>query len=89
MTKEGIYEFITRQKTPIISSVGEDGHPATRALIQPVLIVENVIWFATRPPRIGPGSPSLPGSTARDCILKFTGFEAQWLASQRTQTIKL
>ena len=47
MTKEGIYEFIARQKTSILSSVGEDGYPATRALIQPVLIEENVIWFAT------------------------------------------
>lgn len=47
MTKEGIYEFIARQRTSLISSVGEDGYPATRALIQPVLIEENVIWFAT------------------------------------------
>lgn len=47
MTKEGIYNFIARQKTSILSSVGEDGYPATRALIQPVLIEENVIWFAT------------------------------------------
>lgn len=47
MTKEGIYEFIARQKTSILSSVGEDGYPAIRALIQPVLIEENVIWFAT------------------------------------------
>lgn len=42
MTKEGIYEFIARQKTSIISSVGEDGYPAARALIQPVLIEEVV-----------------------------------------------
>ena len=47
MTKEGIYEFIARQKTSIISSVGEDGYPATRALIQPVLIEGNDIYFAT------------------------------------------
>lgn len=47
MTKEGIYEFIARQKTAIISSVGEDGYPATRALIQPVLIDGNDIYFAT------------------------------------------
>lgn len=47
MTKEEIYEFIARQKTSIISSVSEDGYPATRALIQPALIGENVIWFAT------------------------------------------
>lgn len=33
MTKEEIYEFIARQKTSIITSVGEDGYPATRALI--------------------------------------------------------
>lgn len=47
MTKEGIYEFIARQKTSIISSVGEDGYPATRALIQPVLIDGNDIYFVT------------------------------------------
>lgn len=47
MTKEGIYEFIARQKTSIISSVSEDGYPATRALIQPVLIDGNDIYFAT------------------------------------------
>ncbi len=47
MTKELLYEFISRQKTSIFSSVGEDGYPATRALIQPVCIEENVIWFAT------------------------------------------
>lgn len=29
------------------------------------------------------------GATDHCCILKFTGFEAQQLANQRTQTIKL
>lgn len=47
MTKEGIYEFIARQKTSLISSVDKDGYPATRALIQPVLIDGNDIYFAT------------------------------------------
>lgn len=47
MTKEGIYEFIARQKTSLISSVDENGYPATRALIQPVLIEEDDIYFAT------------------------------------------
>lgn len=136
MTKEGIYEFIARQKTSILSSVGEDGYPATRALIQPVLIEENVIWFATytssrkvRHYRANPkacvyfyekrrnfqgaelkGTMEVctdaatkeqfwkpffsrfyrKGVTDPDyCILKFTGVEAQWFASQRTQTIKL
>lgn len=27
MTKEGIYEFIARQKTSVLSSVGEGGNP--------------------------------------------------------------
>ena len=136
MTKEGIYEFIARQKTSILSSVGEDGYPATRALIQPVLVEENVIWFATytssrkvRHYRANPkacvyfyekgrnfqgtelkGTMEVctdqatkshfwkpfftrfyrKGVTDPDyCILKFTGFEAQWFASQRTQTIQL
>ena len=47
MTKENIYEFIARQKTSIISSVDEEGYPATRALIEPVLVDENDIYFAT------------------------------------------
>lgn len=136
MTKEGIYDFIAQQKTSIISSVGEDGFPATRALIQPVLIEENVIWFATytssRKVRHYLANPKAcvyfyekgrnfqgvelkgtmevctdqatrtrfwkpfftrfyrKGVTDPDyCILKFTGFEAQWFASQRTQTIQL
>jgi len=47
MTKEGIMEFIKRQKTSIISSVGEEGYPWTRALIQPRYIEGNDIYFAT------------------------------------------
>lgn len=47
MDKEKIYEFISRQKTSLISSVDENGYPATRALIQPVLIEGNDIYFAT------------------------------------------
>ena len=43
MTKEGIYQFISRQKTSLISSVDAEGYPATRALIQPVLIDGNDI----------------------------------------------
>lgn len=39
MIKEEIQEFIARQKTSIVSSVGKDGYPTTRALIQPVLII--------------------------------------------------
>ncbi len=136
MTKEGIYEFIKRQKTSIISSVGEDGYPATRALIQPVLIDGDDIYFATytssrkvahyranakacvyfyEKGRSFSGV-ELKGSmevltddetkrrfwkpffnrfykrgvTDPDyCILKFTGFEAQYFANQHTQTIKL
>ncbi len=47
MTKEEIYQFIGRQKTSLISSVDNDGYPATRALIQPVLVDDNDIYFAT------------------------------------------
>lgn len=47
MNKDGIYEFIARQKTSLISSVDENGYPATRALIQPVRIDGNDIYFAT------------------------------------------
>ena len=136
MTKEGIYEFIARQRTSIISSVDEEGYPATRALIQPVLVEGNDIYFATytssRKVRHYRNSPKAcvyfyekgrdfqgvelkgtmevctdqttkerfwkpfftrfyrKGVTDPDyCILKFTGFEAQWFHRQRTQTIKL
>lgn len=136
MTKEGIYEFIARQKTSILSSVGEDGYPATRALIQPVLIDGNDIYFATYTSsrkvahyRSNPkacvyfyekgrnfqgaelkGEMTVctdqatksrfwkpfftrfykKGVTDPDyCILKFTGFEAQWFSHTKTQTIKL
>lgn len=136
MTKEGIYEFIARQKTSVISSVGEDGYPATRALIQPVLIDGNDIYFATYTSsrkvahyRANPkacvyfyekgrnfsgveikgemvvltDTPTKQrfwkpfftrfykkGVTDPDyCILKFTGSEAQWFSSQRTETVTL
>lgn len=136
MTKEGIYEFIARQKTSLISSVGEDGYPATRALIQPVLIDGNDIYFANytssrkvahyrknskacvyfyekgrsfsgveikgnmevltdQPTKERFWKPFFTrfykkGVTDPDyCILKFTGFEAQWFTNQRTETVKL
>ena len=47
MTKKEIIDFISKQRTSIISSVDENGYPATRALIQPVLVEGNVIYFAT------------------------------------------
>lgn len=136
MTKEAIYDFISRQRISIISSVDEEGFPATRALIQPVLIDGNDIYFATytssRKVRHFRSCPKAcvyfyetgrnfqgaelkgymevltdqptkdrfwkpfftrfyrKGVTDPDyCILKFTGFEAQWFSSQKTQTIKL
>lgn len=47
MTRQGIIDFISSQRTSIISSVDENGYPATRALIQPVLVDGNDIYFAT------------------------------------------
>ena len=136
MTREQIFEFIARQKTSLISSVDEEGYPATRALIQPVLIDGNDIYFATytssrkvRHYRANPKAcvyfyekgRNFQGAELKGtmevctdqatkerfwkpfftrfyrkgvadpdyCILKFTGVEAQWFASQRTQTIQL
>ncbi len=136
MTKEGIYEFIARQKTSIITSVGENGYPATRALIQPVLVDGNDIYFATytssrkvRHYRENPKACVYFYEKGRDfqgveikgnmlvctdqptkarfwkpfftrfyrkgvtdpdyCILKFTGFEAQWFSHTKTQTVQL
>lgn len=136
MTREQLYEFIARQKTSLISSVDEEGYPATRALIQPVLIDENDIYFATytssRKVRHYRNNSKAcvyffekgrnfqgaeikgnmevctdqvtkqrfwkpffnrfyrKGVTDPDyCILKFTGFEAQWFSRQHTETVKL
>lgn len=47
MTRQGVIDYISRQRTSIISSVDENGYPATRALIQPVFIDGNDIYFAT------------------------------------------
>ncbi len=47
MTKEEIIEFVKRQKTSILSSVDEEGYPWSRALIKPVLVDGNTIFFAT------------------------------------------
>lgn len=134
MTKEGIYEFIRRQRTAFISSAGADGYPATRALIQPVLIRGNDMYFATytssrkvahyrqnskayvyfyekgrsfagveikgdmvvltdQPTKDRFWKPFFTRSYKKgvtdpdDCILKFTGFEAQWFTDQRTETV--
>ena len=136
MTKEGIYEFISRQKISLVSSVDESGYPATRALIQPVLFDGNDIYFATytssrkvkhyrnnskacvyfyergrnfqgveikgdmvvltdQPTNERFWKPFITrfyrkGITDPDyCILKFTGFEAQWFSNQQTETVKL
>ncbi len=136
MTKREIFDFISKQRTSIISSVGEDGYPATRALIQPVFIDGNEIYFATytssRKVRQYRNDPKAcvyfyskgqsfqgveikgdmqvltdqptksqfwkpffsrfykKGVTDPDyCILKFTGFEAQWFSNFKTETVKL
>ncbi len=136
MTKQGIIDFISKQRTSIISSVDENGYPATRALIQPVFIDENDIYFATytssrkvkhyvnnpkacvyfyskgqsfqgveikgemqvltdQPTKSQFWKPFFSrfykkGVTDPDyCILKFTGYEAQWFSNFRTETVKL
>lgn len=136
MTKNEITQFISRQKTSIISSVDKNGYPATRALIQPVLVDGNDIYFATYTSsrkvfhyrnnskacvyfyekgrtfsgvEIKGNMVVLTDQETRDrfwkpffsrfykkgvtdpdyCILKFTGFEAEWFSNFKTQTIKL
>lgn len=136
MTRDGIYEFIKRQRISFVSSVDKDGYPATRALIQPVLIDGNDMYFATYTSsrkvqhyracskacvyfyetgksfsgvEIKGDMTLLTDQATKDrfwkpfftrfykkgatdpeyCILKFTGFEAQWFTSQRTETVKL
>lgn len=136
MTKEGIYEFIAKQRTSLISSVDEEGYPATRALIQPVLVDGNDIYFASytssrkvRHYRANSKACVYFYEKGRDfqgveikghmevctdaatkerfwkpffnrfyrkgvtdpdyCILKFTGFEAQWFSRQKVEVVKL
>ena len=137
MTKEGIYEFISRQKTSFISSVDEEGFPWTRALIAPRLIDGNDIYFSTytssnKVKQFSKNSKSclyfyekskprwqgvmlkgnmevLTDQKTKDkfwkdsdkmffrkgktdpnyCVLKFTGSEAQYFISFKTETIKL
>lgn len=136
MTKEGIYEFIAKRKTSIISSIGEDGYPATRALIQPVLIDGNDIYFATYTSsrkvahyrknkkacvyfyekgqnysgvEIKGDMQVITDQAVKNmfwkpfykrfykkgvsdpdyCILKFTGFVAEWFTNQKTELVKL
>lgn len=137
MTKEGIYEFISRQRTSFISSVDKNGFPTTRALIAPRLIDGNDIYFSTyassnkvkhflnnpkaclyfyeksRPRWQGvmiKGNMQVcSDQTTKDkfwrdsdkmffrkgrtdpeyVVLKFTGFEAEYFISFKTETIKL
>lgn len=136
MTKQGILDFISKQRTSLVSSVDENGYPATRALIQPVFIDGNDIYFATytssrkvkhyrnnpkacvyfyskgqsfqgveikgemqvltdQPTKSQFWKPFFSrfykkGVTDPDyCILKFTGFEAQWFSNFRTEKVEL
>lgn len=47
MTKEKLIEFISKQKTAFISSIDEEGYPATRAMLKPREIKDNNIYFST------------------------------------------
>lgn len=47
MTKEGLFEFIKKQKTAFISSVDENGYPVTRAMLAPREFNGNDIYFST------------------------------------------
>lgn len=53
MTKEGIYEYIARQKTAIISSVSEDGYRANpkgcsyKPAYRNCNALEDLIWINT------------------------------------------
>lgn len=136
MTKEGIYEIVARAKTSFISSVDENGYPATRALIAPRLVEGNTIYFATytssRKVQHYRSNPKacvyfyergkrfqgveikgtmevLTDQATKDrfwrpndtmfyrkgvtdpnyCILKFTGFQAEYFISFKTETVML
>lgn len=95
MTKEGIYEFIARQKTLIVNSKAcvyfyEKGRSFCGVEIKGNMEVltdqptKQRFWkpFFTRFYRKGVTDPDY-------CILKFTGYEAQWFTNQRTETVRL
>lgn len=136
MTRQAILDYISKQRTSLISSVDENGYPATRALIQPILIDGNDIYFATytssRKVAHYRNNPKAcvyffskgqsfqgveikgemqvltdqstksrfwkpffnrfykQGVTDPDyCILKFSGFIAQWFSDFKTETVKM
>lgn len=47
MTKEKLFEFISKQKTAFISSIDANGFPVTRAMLAPREIDGNDIYFST------------------------------------------
>ncbi len=47
MTKEKLFQFISKQKTAFIASVNEKGQPVIRAVSAPRIIDRNQIYFST------------------------------------------
>ncbi len=47
MNKADLLKFISRQKSAVIGSVGEDGYPVVRAMNAPRKIQGNEIYFST------------------------------------------
>ncbi|MCM1367928.1 MAG: pyridoxamine 5'-phosphate oxidase family protein [Roseburia sp.] len=47
MTKEQVFEFISKQKTAMISSVDENGFPNTKAMLAPRKIDGSDLYFST------------------------------------------
>lgn len=47
MTREQVFDFVSGQKTAMISSVDEDGFPNTKAMLSPRKIDGNDFYFTT------------------------------------------
>lgn len=47
MDKDGIFQFISEQKTAFIASVNEQGYPIIRAMLAPRKIEGNCVYFST------------------------------------------
>ncbi|MCM1289127.1 MAG: pyridoxamine 5'-phosphate oxidase family protein [Corallococcus sp.] len=47
MDKNGIFKFISKQKTAFIASVDENGYPVIRAMLAPRKIDDGEIYFST------------------------------------------
>ena len=47
MDKQDVLDFVAKQKTAFIASIGEEGYPVVRAMLAPRKIEGNALYFTT------------------------------------------